>query len=487
MGSYMSPMDSNPSSSRSTTSLACTSSSKITQLKMLQALYSKLTSKHPSLRKQLFNKQVDFVKDTNRYKTAVCSRRAGKSFALATYLADTALTYPRTLNPYIGLTRKSAKRIMWPIFKRILTDSGIKCQFKEADLEIHFDNGSMIFLCGANDESTSENLRGNPYKLVCIDECASYRGHIDTLVDEILIPALVDHRGSMCLVGTPSPDFESYFYRATTDKKLGWSTHHWSLFDNPFITDAKEFIDDLKQKRGWTDDNPILLREYYGVWTRSLDDLVYKFNPLKNVFSELPSHKMNYVVGLDIGHNDATAFSVLGFNLDASPNVYLVESLRLTKAVVSDIQVHLLNFVAKYSPISVVADSGALGKMIVEELMQRTSLLINAAEKIGKMAFIEVMNSDLRAGKIKVAEDADVIEEWKSLMILKNAQGKMVEDPREKNDLSDSFLYAYRECKHYLHRDKTPEVKYGTKEYFDKEEQRMLEEAERKHRGPIDY
>lgn len=465
----------NTSSSHLQMSLMFSPSTNLQNLMLRRALLKKLSSQNPKLLSQLFNQQISFVKDSSRYKTAICSRRAGKSFALASYLLDIAIKNPNTFNPYIGLTRKSAKRIMWPIFKRITKDAGIKCQFKEADLEIHFENRSMIFLCGANDESTSENLRGNPYKLVCIDECASYRGHIDTLVDEILIPALVDNRGSMCLVGTPSPDFESYFYKATTDKRLGWSTHHWTMFDNPHIIDANEFIEDIKQKRGWSDDNPILLREYFGKWTKSLDDMIYRFNPLKNVYSELPKFKMNKVIGMDIGYNDGTAFVVLGFNIKESPNVYLLDCSLKTKLTTSEAQEHLLKLVREHNPISIVADSGALGKMIVEEMKQRTGLHINAAEKAGKMAFIELVNADLCAGKIKVDEEHAIIKEWNSLMKIKNAQGKLVEDPSVHNDISDAFLYAYRECHHYFHKEKVvSNIVPGSIEYYQQQENEML-------------
>lgn len=435
-----------------------------------------MNQKPLDLFENLFQEQREFLEDKAKYKTAICSRRAGKSYLFATALLHSALSYEETFNPYISLTRKSARRIMWPILKKLNSKYNLKGQFKEADLEIEFPNRSTIFLCGANDENVAETLRGNPYKLVCIDECASYRGHIEYLIDEVIDPALMDHAGTLCLAGTPSADFESYFYKATTGRLPGWSKHTWTMFDNPFTPNAREFVEELKVRRGWTSDNPILLREYYGLWTRSSDDLVYAFNPLKNVYTELPKGELYYIIGFDIGYNDATAFSVIGFNFEISPNVYLIESIKHNKVTQTEIQILLQGLVAKYTPINIVADTGALGKMIVEEMKQRTGLMIESAEKQGKMAYIELMNADFIDGKIKVDEEHLIIQEWNSLLKVKNAQGKLVEDPTEANDLADSFLYAYRYCKHYFFKEKPVPVKPGSAEFYALEEKKMFEQ-----------
>lgn len=381
---------------------------------------------------------------------------------------------------YIGLTRKSAKRIIWNVFKKLKARYALKFEMKEADLEIVFENGSQIFIYGANDEGVAETLRGNPYKKVVIDEVASYRGHITELIDDILIPALVDLRGTITLIGTPSADFASFFYAVTHGKEAGWAVHHWTMFDNPHIPDPQAFLDDLKKRRKWTDDNPKLLREYYGKWARSNDEFAYKFNPLINVYAELPKFKMEYVLGLDLGYNDATAVSILGFNREYSDEVYVVESVKQSKLIPSRMAKLVRQMAEKYDPIRMVADCGGLGKAIVEEMRQRHNLPLVMAEKNNKIAYIELMNSDMQEGKIKVSDDNPVIEEWYDVTLEKTSQGRVVENPAIPNDVSDSVLYAWRECKHFFHEPKKEGPKPGTKEYFDKIEADIIKQAQLK-------
>jgi len=181
----------------------------------------------------LFDQQVKFLKDESHFKIARCSRRAGKSYACARYLLNVAMGRPDANCVYLALTKKSAKRILWGLLKKMVKEAGTKATFLENDLAIEFQNGSFVYLLGANDETVAETLRGSPWDLVVIDEVASYRGHLEELIDENITPALIDHEGTVALIGTPSQDFSSFFYKA--DHSESWSHHSWTMFDNPFI------------------------------------------------------------------------------------------------------------------------------------------------------------------------------------------------------------------------------------------------------------
>ncbi|MDQ3023242.1 MAG: hypothetical protein M3R04_02475, partial [bacterium] len=60
-----------------------------------------------------FDKQLAFVRDTSRFRVAVCSRRAGKTVACAVTLIERAVQFPGTNHLYITLSRINAKRIVW--------------------------------------------------------------------------------------------------------------------------------------------------------------------------------------------------------------------------------------------------------------------------------------------------------------------------------------------------------------------------------------
>ncbi len=57
--------------------------------------------------------QRAFIEDPAKLKWALCTRRAAKSYSDGLALAKAALDRPDVSCLYIGLTRESAKRIMW--------------------------------------------------------------------------------------------------------------------------------------------------------------------------------------------------------------------------------------------------------------------------------------------------------------------------------------------------------------------------------------
>src|SRR6266446_1444722 len=67
----------------------------------------------------LFDKQLAFVQDPAPFKEATTTRRAGKTISCAADLTHTALETPEVIVLYITLSRKNAKRLVWPEFKKL--------------------------------------------------------------------------------------------------------------------------------------------------------------------------------------------------------------------------------------------------------------------------------------------------------------------------------------------------------------------------------
>src|SRR6185436_7101870 len=67
----------------------------------------------------VFPEQAAFVRDQSTFVAAQCTRRASKSNGIGFRLFKKALRYPKSVIPYIALTRESAKNIMWPVFHEI--------------------------------------------------------------------------------------------------------------------------------------------------------------------------------------------------------------------------------------------------------------------------------------------------------------------------------------------------------------------------------
>jgi hypothetical protein len=354
--------------------------------------------------------------------------------------------------------------ILWNMLKVLASTYRVKATFKEAELLVEFQNGSVLYLMGANDESVAETLRGTPWDLVVIDECASFRGHIKYLIEECIDPSFITRNGKLRLIGTPSIDFTSYFYEADT-KLPTWSRHSWNTIDNVYIPHAKDYVEKKKIANGWTDDNPVYLREWMGQWAKSTDDQVYAYNPLKNLTSSLPAGDWFYVIGVDLGWNDDTAIVVIAYNPHQTRNSYIIHQWKKSKLLISTLGEILVDLKKQYNPMAMIVDEGGLGKSIAEELNNRFHLSLQKAEKTQKLAYIEFINSDITNGYLKIVDDGTsggaLATEWTNLTWA--AKGRM-EDPKQPNHLSDSVLYSWRHCFSYLYTNKQQQPKQKSRE-----------------------
>lgn len=422
------------------------------------------------LRCSLFAPQRALFDDSATQKAACCTRRAGKSHVAGSALVDAALVEPNTDSLYLGLTRRSSKSIMWPKFSEINQLLGKTLTLKESDLLITTANNSRIWVMGADMENLSDRLRGNKYKRVIIDEAQSFGPHLQYLIDDVIEPALLDLQGDLWLLGTPGPIPTGIFYDAMQSPASQFSKHQWSLLQNPHLPHAGVWLENLKRRKGWSDDNPTYRREYLGEWCLDPDCLVYRWSP-KNKAQELPAgHTWHYVIGLDYGWHDATAFSVVAY-ADHCPNAYIIKSWGLSGLIPSRIAVILQELVARYDPEAIVCDTGGLGKSITEDFRQRYGLPVVPAEKTDKMAFIAAINGDFVDNRIFTLPGCEELEhQYQSLQY----DDRRKEDPNMRNDLSDSALYVLRYARHYYATDREIRHDIGSPEWIAREERDMI-------------
>ena len=424
----------------------------------------------------LFRQQREFLLSKSKRKLARCTRRAGKSHVIATYLIYSAYHNYNSNNIYLGLTRDSAKRIMWKTFFELKEKYNLDFELHESDLTVHFQNRSVIIIYGADMLNLSKRLLGNKFDLIVCDEAQSFRDIIlKPLMEDVLEPTTMDNEGTICLTGTPHPKLAGYFYEQDQILKE-YEKHHWTVYDNIFMPHAKDWVEKKKIEKKWTDTTPTYVREWLGQWCHDPDAMVYKFNPRTNISFD-NQHYQNYVIGLDLGWHDATTFAVVGYN-DHHHTAEVVHSEKYIHLIPSVIATMLQALQTKYNPIRIVADTGGLGKSIVEEFKQRYGLNIIAAEKTDKMSAIELYNSDLLDGTFFINHQCtELIAQLNTLTYDDNGK----EDPSIPNDCLDSSLYAHRFSRHYWATppDKKPSEedifrKQIEKQYFD--EQKELEE-----------
>lgn len=412
--------------------------------------------RRPEIIDDNFPKQAAFIRSKAKRKAALCTRRAGKSYGIGLYLCEEALKTPRCTVLYLALTRDSARNIMWKdVLKDINYKHGLGAKVNETLLTMTLPNGSEIKLAGA--DATKEEMEkylGGKYALIVIDEAGSFRQDMEKLVYENLEPAVADYDGTIVMIGTPTALTKSLFYDVTrpdvSRREKGWDVHHWTTFDNPYMKDKwDERMRRMLETKPEIVETPGYKRMYLGQWVTDLDDLCYKFDPYKNTCQTLPDAKnYTYILGVDLGYSpDPSAFVVCAYSR-YDKTLYFVEAYKKTEMIISAVADRIRYYQKRFDIHTIVIDNAA--KQSVEELKQRFSLPLIAADKTGKADFIEIMNSELILSRIKVLPDAaELPEEWESLIWDEKA-AKRTEHPACDNHLADAALYAWRYAYSYL-------------------------------------
>lgn len=406
-----------------------------------------------------FKKQCDFIQDPARRKALFCTRRAAKSYTGGLYLTKEAEEFQGANCLYLGLTRASAKGIIWKdILKDIDRRNCLEMSFNGTDLTATLKNGSVIYVTGADaDEDEMEKLLGRKYRLVIIDEAASFTVDMRKLVYGILGPAVVDQGGTICLMGTSGDLTQGLFYDVTTGTEQGWKLFEWSAHDNPYVAPQWQAeLDDIAANRPLFMQTPLFKQWYLNQWVIDKEKLVYRFDATKNVYQSLPHYKTGvwqYVLGVDLGYSpDPSAFVVCAFH-EHDPNLYIVDTFRRTEMDVTDVANHIKQYQNRYDIFKVVIDGS--NKQAVEEMQRRHGIALTAAEKTGKADFIQLMNAEFIQQKIKLSLKAaqDLGQEYSKLIWV--VDGDKILQPRKENPncsnhLTDAALYAWRFCYQFL-------------------------------------
>lgn len=449
-----------------------------------------------------FPPQNDLINDPARFLAVQCSRRAGKTNGLAIRFLKTLEKYPNSQCIYLALTFDSARDIMWPVLQELNEKYKLGCKFIESKLWMLHPNGAKLKLMGADMKNFIKRLKGRKYPGVGIDEAQDFGAHLQSLVDDVLTPSIADYAdGWLALTGTPGPVPQGFFFDITQRRKFGYSYHGWTLFENPYMPNPQVFLQDLKIKREWEDNNPTLLREWRNQWVLDVQSLWVRYNEGKNHYQALPplpgGKTWNYILGVDVGYNDADALAVLAWS-DAFPATYLIKEVITAKQGWTELAEQIQAVMKEYPIYKIVMDEGALGKKGAEELRRRHSLPVQPADKTRKQENVEILNDSLRTGRFmaksasRFAQDSYLIQiDWD-----KTTPDKIVIKKKPHSDIIDAVLYAFKESPAFTYQAPPPKPKPGTKEWADAQENSMFEaaqahfqeqaNAERRFRGESD-
>lgn len=455
----------------------------------------------------LHPRQRDFVLDPARRIAALVGRGGGKTTGGLARFIRRMLRQDRAQCLYIAQTRDSARELIWEDLKDYLERLEIAADFNETRMTCSLrQNGSRLRLVGADDRKEIDKLRGKPRHEVGIDEAASHDPKLfHALIYKIIGPRLGDFKGMLWAVGTPGEFMRDLFYEITRDGSTmsrpfddreltkyqdwkGWSFHRWTLQDGAAhvkaIANLWEEALAEKEQNGWSDDNPIWLREYMARWVEDNSEAVYKYRAMVDGkpwnqwdppreshgegelagFAVPPIKDPLYVVGVDMGHNDPTGVVVKAYSpTDPARKLYHCWEFESRGMYARNLaELFLGESLSMESPgglfgrigwpDAIEYDAAGLGDAVAEELATVYGIRMRPVDKAtkGKFSKIEAYNGDLIDGRLQILKGSKLEAQLQSLQWVVDDWGKLKEHKGQRNDLTDASLYARTIAGHLL-------------------------------------
>lgn len=405
-----------------------------------------------SLRCKDFPKQNDYLDDLeSRFKALNCTRRAGKSRGEVISHIECAMRFPGSRQLYGGITLDSVTEIAWDVFAEVLEERNIPHKKNASKRIIFFENGSRVRLFGIDSsEKQMRKLLGQKLRKVSIDEAGSITVDMKRVCYQMIRPALIDLAPNswLTLLGTCENIPNTFFERVTEGTEPGWKVHKWTAYDNPFM--RKQWIaeiEDIKKTNPKSLESSWFRTHYLNEWCTDDDLLIIPEDKLVRL-RKLPQAKHCYVLGVDLGYNDATAFSVIAYS-ELTGLAWIVHTYKSSGMDFTATAQYIKKLNNEYEFDKIIVDGS--NKQGVEEMRVRHKIPLQNAEKTGKNTYLRLLRDEVIEGKLGCIDGTAnaLITEWKSL-VWKNEE-KEEEDPRCQNHLSDATLYAWRECLHYTY------------------------------------
>lgn len=434
----------------------------------LAEIVAELKRRHllrPSFLDKDFIPQYTAATDKAPFKAVQCTRRAGKTTGEVGEQLQEAFDSPGTKHLFMALTLDSARNIAWDMINEMLEREKIGHRSHRQTGEIFFDNGSYYRMLGV-DASYQEmkKVLGGKYKTVKIDEAGSMRQNLKQLCYQMIGPALIDQDGRLTLLGTAENIPKTFFESVTSGKEPGWSVHKWTTLDNPYMREKwQKHLEWIQQNNPAFMNTSEFKTHYLNLWVADDNKLIIKTNE-NTVIPEKKLEGYDYVLGVDLGYNDASSFVIMAYSIK-DPNAYVVEAFKQTEMDITSVAETIRVLMRKY-PVGKIIVDGA-NKQGVEEMRNRHRLPLEAAEKSDKATFLKLFADDITQNKVQLFQGKTqaLLDEWQSLQW--EDEYRQAEDPRCENHCNDAGLYSWRYVRNYLY---TPEAaakpKFGEKDYM---------------------
>lgn len=417
-----------------------------------------------SFRRGLMPHQSAFIDDPALQKALGAGRRAGKSETAKPYLLQAVMSpetvakrWVKGIDPpvarYWAPTRMRARDLMFRPLVRFCHHHGIPIKANETLLTITVPGGGEIRCVGADKDVEAQKKRGDKTVLEVVDEASVYGVFFESMLQDVIMPSLLDYTGVIVVMGTPGVIWEGAWYHINGPGgklRKAFSQHHFDPFNNTYIPHLQAEIEAERVRNGWAKDSPTYLRERRGQWVKDTGALYFHWSDPLNIYRRLPQlsagKEWDYSLGWDLGNPENMALVLWAF-AEGDPYLYEVHS-RQGFDKTEDIADTIEKWDEAVGGIAYrVADFGGVGGVVVDQFEKRHGISFEEARKTDKFGHVVLFNEDLRAGRIKTRPGSMLSKELATLP-------KDAEDPKEPDDrfpdhCSMAGLYAWRRAWHW--------------------------------------
>lgn len=403
-----------------------------------------------------FPEALTALRDPTRHRALRVGRGGAKTTTGQWALLEAATAHPACAVVYMSTTINRARKTVWEelrAWNRDLKLGGVPRELQSPELKFP-EIGSTLYVSGAETKKHIDRWRGvKRLVLVFLDELQDWDDDLLTYaINSVFLPRLNDRyqgvslNGRLLVAGTGrSP--KGYWHRICTDPALGFKVHRWDADANPHVEPLAKQVADACKVRGVTEDDPYIRREYRAEFTR--DGVLQVFPPPKTVArGELPTEKVNYAIGADVGSVDRTAVVVWAWTT-ARDRLWVEDAQTKRTPASSDQVAFIREFIAKYEGrglLGTAVDPGGGGKGVIEDLRKIRGLWeITEAEKQGKVAAARELAGDFRTARAVVAEDLrELLDELPAPEWDPDLPGQKLKESLHWPDIDDAALYGYR-------------------------------------------
>lgn len=289
------------------------------------------------------DKQAEIINCSARFIVVNAGRRFGKSVISQTMGIIDAIEGKSVA--YITPTYQLAKTFYKQLSKTLPKELVKK---NESDLYFEFITGGVIkFFTGER----LDNLRGNSFHLVVIDE-AAFIPNLEDGWKQAIRATLTDYKGRAIFISTPRGKnyFKALHLKGYSDSD--WKSFHFTSYDNPYI-DASE-IDDAKRELP----EVVFNQEYLGMFAENAAN-PFGSEAIRKCTSDLSANIVK-CYGVDLAkYSDWTV--IIG--LDNSGNVAYYDRFQKDWASTQ-------NIIRNLPKAPMLIDSTGVGDPIVEQLQR---------------------------------------------------------------------------------------------------------------------